>query len=478
MTETPRDPTALHRLDSFPYRHRVAQVMRSPVQSVLPDTSLLATIRQLRAHDVSALLVMDAADRLLGIVTERDMMRQLAAHGPGALDQPVAEAMTRHVVTVPAAAFAYVAIARMDRLRIRHLVAVDGAGRPVGMVSIRNLLRLRAGEALVIGDHVAVATDADGLRHAWRLVPRLARALLLDGIAALDVAAVIADVAAAMTGRAAELAAEATARDRGPPPAPWAALILGSGGRGESLLIPDQDNALIHAGSDADDAWFAAMAERMNASLDHAGLPFCKGGVMAKTPDWRHTVIGWQNRIDRWAQAPDGENLLAADIFFDLKPVAGDTALAERLRAMALATVRRAPSLLRMLAHDLEDRGSALGFFGGFRTEGGRLDLKLHGTLPLVTLARVQALRHGITATGSRERRAGLAAEGHLPDGDRRAQDDAHELFARLILNQQLCDDDAGRPLSTLVEIAALSRRDRAALRHALATVRDLDTRI
>lgn len=58
----------------------------------------------------------------------------------------------------------------------------------------------------------------------------------------------------------------------GPPPCAFVLLLLGSGGRGESLLAADQDNALIHQGA-PDEPWFAAQGERLAAILDAAGLP-------------------------------------------------------------------------------------------------------------------------------------------------------------------------------------------------------------
>ena len=63
-------------------------------------------------------------------------------------------------------------------------------------------------------------------------------------------------------------------------------LVLGSGGRGESLLAMDQDNAIVYADrdggmSDEDtDQWFAELGARVSCILDLVGVPYCKGGVM------------------------------------------------------------------------------------------------------------------------------------------------------------------------------------------------------
>src|SRR3546814_18969405 len=87
-------------------------------------------------------------------------------------------------------------------------------------------------------------------------------------------------------------------------------LILGSGGRGESLLSPDQDNAIIHAGSTEDDGWYARAGERIAALLDDAGIPYCKGGVMAKNTGWRGNQGQWRSRVTDWIPRPAPEALL------------------------------------------------------------------------------------------------------------------------------------------------------------------------
>src|SRR5690606_32195369 len=132
-------------------------------------------------------------------------------------------------------------------------------------------------------------------------------------------------------------AAEGMVRDgHGPAPAPWCYLVLGSGGRGESLLAADQDNAIVHDGRAEDDAWFAELGRRASETLDEAGIPYCRGGVMAMNEAWRRSLADWRRQIDRWVAKAEGESLLNVDIFYDFQPVYGDRALAEALRTHAV----------------------------------------------------------------------------------------------------------------------------------------------
>ena len=117
-----------------------------------------------------------------GIVTERDVLRAIARFGAAALDLPVGQIMSQPLAAVPADAFVYRAIGRMNRLKTRHLGVVDEAGRVVGALSARDLLRLRAGEAISLGEEIDDAADAHALAVAWAKLPRVAESLLAEGL--------------------------------------------------------------------------------------------------------------------------------------------------------------------------------------------------------------------------------------------------------------------------------------------------------
>ncbi|TIU03027.1 MAG: CBS domain-containing protein, partial [Mesorhizobium sp.] len=87
-----------------------------------------------------------------GIVTERDLLRRISSDAERAFDMPVASIATRPLISIRAAAFAYRAIGRMDRLKVRHLAVRDDGGMLVGVLSSRDLLRLRAAAAIDLDD--------------------------------------------------------------------------------------------------------------------------------------------------------------------------------------------------------------------------------------------------------------------------------------------------------------------------------------
>jgi CBS domain-containing protein len=89
---------------------------------------------------VGAIVVVDAGGAVCGVLSERDIIRQIARSGEAALTQSVADSMTRAVITVDRTETIDVALARMTDRRIRHLPVIED-GRLVGIVSIGDLVK-------------------------------------------------------------------------------------------------------------------------------------------------------------------------------------------------------------------------------------------------------------------------------------------------------------------------------------------------
>jgi signal-transduction protein with cAMP-binding, CBS, and nucleotidyltransferase domain len=465
MTSAPTLP------DLEPYRRRVSAVMRQPVNDIAESATLTEIARQMSDSGQGGLLVHDRFGQHTGILTERDVTRALGRDGAAALQLTAADLMSRNIVAIHEGAFLFRAIGRMRRLNLRYMPVTDNAGRFIGMLTARALLRLRAQDSQMIADGLDIAETADELGQGRAALPGLASTLLAEGSDAPAVAAVISGIYADITARAAAIVEAEFEKAGDPAPAPWCMLILGSGGRGESLLKPDQDNAIIHAGSSEDDGWYARAGERISALLDAAGVPFCKGGVMAKNTAWRGAQGQWRARVTEWIGRHTPEALLNVDIFYDLQPVYGALRLGEALRFEALAAARTSPIFLRLLAEQTAQLQPALNFFGRLKSDpDGRIDLKLGGLLPLVSAARLMALKLGVPATGTADRLRAVGGSGLIGESDIAGLIRAHGLLLEIILRQQLADLAASRTPGSRVDPTSLTaaQRDRlkAALKH------------
>ena len=217
--ELPAEKRALVRLDSFPYRHRVRDVMSAPPIFAAPDMTVREAVRLLIEKGISSVFVRTASG-VTGIVTERDVLRAADA-GEAGLSAPLEAIMKAPLQSVGEDDFLYRAIGRIERLGFRHLGVTNANGDIVGAVTTRNLLRHRAATATMLGDEIDSAGTPAALASAWARLPLMARNLLEEEVDPHTVAAVVSSEICAMTRRAAELARSASrarAQGRRPPP--------------------------------------------------------------------------------------------------------------------------------------------------------------------------------------------------------------------------------------------------------------------
>lgn len=119
---------------------RVREIVRA--QNLLhapPGTSVREAARRMDARNVASVLIVEADGRLLGIFTERDLLRRVVAPGRDPAKTHLAEVMTATPHTVSPTASALDAMRIMHERRVRHLPVVEG-GRALGVLSIRDFL--------------------------------------------------------------------------------------------------------------------------------------------------------------------------------------------------------------------------------------------------------------------------------------------------------------------------------------------------
>jgi CBS domain-containing protein len=117
----------------------------SQVITIEPTATLAAAVRMLTERRVGALLVTGADHRMVGIISERDVVRKLDEKGAAVLDAPVAEVMTRKVVTCDRNETIAEIMERITSGRFRHVPVVEH-GRLVGIVSIGDVVKARLGQ--------------------------------------------------------------------------------------------------------------------------------------------------------------------------------------------------------------------------------------------------------------------------------------------------------------------------------------------
>jgi CBS domain-containing protein len=115
------------------------------VLTIEPNATLAAAVKLLAERRIGAIVITGADRQVIGILSERDIVRALAAEGPAALDQQVGQVMTRKVMTCDEAETIASVAERMTKGKFRHLPVVE-RGRLAGIVSIGDVVKYRLEE--------------------------------------------------------------------------------------------------------------------------------------------------------------------------------------------------------------------------------------------------------------------------------------------------------------------------------------------
>ncbi len=110
------------------------------VFTIAPDATMQDALREMLAHNIGSLIVVDGTGAMIGIVSERDMLRTVYNSGSAWETVKVSAAMTTEVITAKLTDSADSAMDLMTRHRIRHLPVLDG-GKLSGMLSIGDIVK-------------------------------------------------------------------------------------------------------------------------------------------------------------------------------------------------------------------------------------------------------------------------------------------------------------------------------------------------
>ena len=466
-----------------------ALVRREPVYCVA-ETPVRQALQQMSEEGVRTIAVVDARRRPLGVFTLLDLMERVVLPGVP-LETPVQQVMTTQPAMLDELSTAQEGLALMASRGFHQLLVVRG-GELAGMVTERDLFGLQRVTMRNITQSVRQARDVTALQRIVGDIASLTDNLVAQGAAAEPLTHTITALNDALTQRLFELLLPKFHLDD----VSWCWLAVGSEGRREQTVATDQDNAIIFDCAEADVAAtrerLLAFAREANGRLAELGFPLCTGNIMASNPDCCRTLEEWRGRFAGWMREPTPQALLAANIFFDFRPLAGNHALAESLRGWLDATSGENRLFLRMLVANALQAEPPLGWIRTFRTDegefAGTIDLKTHGTRIFVDAARAFALALGIGETNTSQR---IRVAGRRLNRDEReitASVDAYHFLQLLRLRAQRggldpAAEDVGKaelPRHALnrLDPYSLNEIDQRMLREAFRQARALQTHL
>jgi CBS domain-containing protein len=427
----------------------------------------------MHAAHVGSIVVRGSGGEPVGILTLRDVLPRTP------VEQPVSRVMTPEPMRVDETVPAYEAAALMAHHGFSHVCVVRD-GVLTGVLSERDLFAMQRVGLSALVRAISTAPSTERLVEASGRVEVLIDQLLAQGVQAEPLMRIITDLNDHTTRRAIELCV--AAQDVPPPPFTW--LSFGSEGRREQTLRTDQDNGMLFRCGDSADA--DAMRERLlplarqiNETLAACGFILCPGNIMASNPECCLSEAEWRQRFRAWLDGGVPEHLLNAAIFFDFRGLYGDAAPAEALRDWLTRHARRARVFLRLMAQNALRNRPPLGLVRDFAVERGgeypdTVDLKLQGATPFVDGARILALAHGIAATNTQARLAGLAETRAVPAEDPAAWTESFDFLQLLRMRLHRQQARRGEALHNHLNPDQLNPLERRILKEVFRQARKL----
>lgn len=456
-------------------------IKREPI-TCLPDTPLSSALRAMREQHVGSMIVVDDNDHVLGIFTLHDLLDRVATTDSGT-DIPICEVMTPEPLTLPADALAHEAALLMARHGFGHICVVE-RNRLLGMLSERDIFALQRVGIASLGHAIARASNIEQLIPLGHDIHRLIEQMLAQGASVEQLTRLIATLNDNLTRRVLTLVLDG--QEHTLPPFVW--LAFGSEGRSEQTLKTDQDNGILfHCEENQEPEelreQLLPVAKRINDALAECGFPLCPGNIMASNPECCLSLDEWKARFSRWIDQGTPEHLLKSTIFFDFRPLYGDSKQLEPLRGWLLEKTEKNSRFRRQLAENAMHIRPPLGLFGEFKlAHGGEhahtLDLKVQGLTPFVDAARIIALANAIGETNTDARLQAAAENGALRQEDVSAWCEAYHFIQLLRMRTHRRQAREGKELSNRLDPDTLNELDRRILKEAFRQGRKLQNKL
>jgi len=469
---------ALTQMEAYPFKKRLSEVMSTPVETCPADEPVRDVARRMTRRGIGAVLVAQPGAPPAGIITESDLVSKLLAReGLDCSSVKAAEIMTPAPFTLASDAFMYEAITFMVSRGIKYLPVVDDR-ELVGIVTLRDLMRYRSQKSMMLIGNAREARSLEDLARVKREITKLAASLLSESRSHFESMEIISYIHHCILQRGYEIVLEQMRSEGAQPPAiRFCLMIMGSGGRKEMLLRPDQDNALLYEdfpdarGAEVD-AFMIPFGERLVEAFAQIGYPKCNGDVMINNPLWRGRLRDWKNRIANWVQVPEPKKVMYSTIFLDFMPLVGDPTLCQDLREAVHDIVRNNNRFMfHLLENDLKLK-LPLGMLGRFVLEKsgehkGKLSLKQAGSIFIVDCVRIFLLEKGVDAVTTIERLEKLVELGVFSRETAEHVRAALEAFTFLRLRNEVELAERGETPHHYIDPNALSRVEQDLLREA-----------
>ncbi|MGD9079820.1 MAG: DUF294 nucleotidyltransferase-like domain-containing protein, partial [Desulfobacterales bacterium] len=388
------------------FNQPISAIFRPNIATCRHDATISEVAQKMAKNNSGSLFIKDEKGKVDAIITDADLIKSRITEGLD-FEHPASAIVSSPLVSIPADAQVFEAFITMIREDKKHLAVSSKAKDIIGTISDKDLIAAQANSTYLLIKTIKSAKNIDQLENIHSKMALMLLDPIRNGANPEYITRLITTFSDAILDKVINF----SIAELGNPPCKFAFMIMGSEGREEQTLISDQDNGIIYEDLENDkdresaSEYFSKLAELVCNQLNIAGYKFCTGECMAKNPKWCQPLLNWKKYFHNWIYQGSNEDLLNASIFFDFRGVWGDLELTDQLKSFLLDAVQKRAGFLRHLTENALYFKPPIGLFGKLvvESDGEHKDaFNIKSAMqPIVDLARVYSLKHGIVQTNT-----------------------------------------------------------------------------
>ncbi len=454
--------------------------MTSPIFKVNNGTQLLEALKIMAEADIGSLIITNQKNEIVGLLTSKGIVKKYyEKYLQKDRSFIVDDFMNPNPVILPPE---YPLIEALYELQTKgeDYAVICKSKIPVGIISSKDILRILFRNVIVYETHIESINNLEGLKEVHKNLFKIAKNLVETTKFISEILTVLSGIHLKIIKKVYYITAKNYRKinnveiDR----IPHSFIIMGSGGRREMFLDPDQDNGFIFPDniSESEKNHLIKFAEQLVENLDFVGYEKCEGNIMVTNPEMRKTISEWKKDIGNWIDNPGKWGIRWSSIIFDFDCLVGNEALVWDLREFILEKISQKPVfLLQMLKSDA-NHAIPLSIFGNFVVEKkgkykGTFNLKRTALMFIVDVARAFSLYKKLKDLNTISRLNHLERIKALSSETVENVKEAYDVVCEIILNHQIEQAQKGEELNKFVNPKKLSVYTQEKLKNSLKTI-------
>ena len=391
------------------------------------DKPIMDALKEMEELKTNCILVSDNGK--LGIVTDSILRRHILFENYDKFG-PIGPIALSPIITIEHNDFLFNALLSFTKNSIKRIVVTKN-DKVIGILEQLDLLSYFANHTYLVAVQIKKANSIEELKLASQDFINIIKKLHAKGTKVEYIAKLISELNEKIYEKLYEMIVPKKLADKA------CLIVMGSEGRKEQMLKTDQDNALIiENGVDIEE--YRTYMEEFTKTLIEFGFPRCEGNIMVSNEYWRKNIDSYKGEIDRWLEAPTGDDYMHLAIFFDAMSVAGNHELLTELKNMIFERVKDRSVFMANFAKAALLFETPIGMFTNLISKDNQLDVKKGGIFPIVQGIRSMALENGIHVTNTNSRMRELKKLKIVDDSFCDALEEAFDTLLNLRLQERL----------------------------------------